>query len=73
MPLYAFYPNCVTLYEVNSESLFGIAGDLHEDVEHYILTNKELKHVVHLHKTNRREGLIRARIFGANLATGEVT
>lgn len=45
---------------------------LHEDLENYISKNNDLKRVVHLHKTSKREGLIRARIFGANLATGEV-
>lgn len=43
---------------------------LHSDVERYISQNMEDK--VKLFKTDRREGLIRARIFGADKATGEV-
>lgn len=31
-----------------------------------------LQEIVHLKKTTVREGLIRARLFGANLATGQV-
>lgn len=41
-------------------------------MKHYISIAEELKNVVRLYKTTKREGLIRARIFGANLATGEV-
>ncbi|XP_065215571.1 polypeptide N-acetylgalactosaminyltransferase 35A-like [Planococcus citri] len=45
---------------------------LHENVQDYISSTKAVSSKVHLHKTPRREGLIRARIFGANLATGDV-
>lgn len=31
-----------------------------------------LQNIVYLKKTNIREGLIRARLFGANFATGQV-
>lgn len=44
---------------------------LHEMVEQYLKDEMLLK-IVHLKKTNEREGLIRARLFGANLATGQV-
>lgn len=40
-------------------------------VEQYLKDEMLLK-IVHLKKTNEREGLIRARLFGANLATGQV-
>lgn len=46
-------------------------GNLHETVEQYIKDEK-LQDIVTLKKTNEREGLIRARLFGANLATGQV-
>uniref|UniRef100_A0A8D8R776 Polypeptide N-acetylgalactosaminyltransferase n=2 Tax=Cacopsylla melanoneura TaxID=428564 RepID=A0A8D8R776_9HEMI len=43
---------------------------LHEEVESFVkgLNNEK----VHLYKTNKREGLIRARMFGAKYATGKV-
>lgn len=43
---------------------------LHEDLEKYLQKNFSSK--VQLYKTPRREGLIRARIFGAGRATGDV-
>lgn len=45
--------------------------NLHEIVDNY-LHDRKLQDIVHLKKTNVREGLIRARLFGANLATGQV-
>lgn len=51
----------------------SFAESLHDLVRKYLSTSAELKSVVHFHKTKRREGLIRARIFGANLASGEVS
>lgn len=52
--------------------LFCFLGNLHETVEQYIKDEK-LQGIVTLKKTNEREGLIRARLFGANLATGQVS
>lgn len=46
-------------------------ANLHETVEQFLI-NETLQNIVHLKKTNEREGLIRARLFGANLATGQV-
>lgn len=43
---------------------------LHDSIESYI--NDHFKGIVKLYKTERREGLIRARLFGAHKATGEV-
>jgi len=40
-------------------------------VEQYI-KDEMLQNIVYLKKTGVREGLIRARLFGANLATGQV-
>lgn len=51
--------------------LFFILENLHQVVVQYIKDEK-LQGIVHLKKTNKREGLIRARLFGANLATGQV-
>lgn len=48
-----------------------ILAKLHETIEQYLKDEMLLK-IVHLKKTNEREGLIRARLFGANLATGQV-
>lgn len=45
--------------------------NLHDTVDKYI-KDEMLQDKVHLKKTNVREGLIRARLFGANLATGQV-
>jgi len=48
-----------------------VIENLHKIVDQYI-TDEVLQGIVHLKKTNKREGLIRARLFGANLATGQV-
>lgn len=50
---------------------FIILANLHKIVKQYI-KDEELQDIVHFKKTNVREGLIRARLFGANLATGQV-
>ena len=48
-------------------------GDLNLKIRDYIGTKlKETKKVV-LYKTEQREGLIRARIFGARRASGQVS
>ncbi|XKL61571.1 hypothetical protein PGB90_008628 [Kerria lacca] len=60
------------LHEIVLVNDYSDIGDLHTSVKHYISIAEELKNVVRLYKTTKREGLIRARIFGANLATGEV-
>lgn len=43
---------------------------LQEDLEGYFKNN--FKNIVKLYKTDKREGLIRARIIGAHKATGQV-
>lgn len=48
-----------------------VIENLHQVVDQYI-HDEILQGIVHLKKTNKREGLIRARLFGANLATGQV-
>lgn len=58
-----------TMIILNNQFFFLV--NLQETVEHYI-QKEMLQDIVHLQKTNVREGLIRARIFGANLATGQV-
>jgi len=54
----------------NNDSIIYLAN-LHETVEQYI-KDEMLQDIVYLKKTNVREGLIRARLFGANFATGQV-
>ncbi|XP_050309603.1 polypeptide N-acetylgalactosaminyltransferase 35A-like [Anthonomus grandis grandis] len=49
---------------------FSDIKDLHENLENYI--NKQKLDKVKLVKTDAREGLIRARIFGARQAKGQV-
>lgn len=51
--------------------LFRTDG-LHDSVNQYILSSEILRPKVRFTKTDRREGLIRARLFGANLAVGDV-
>lgn len=48
-----------------------VLENLHEIVDQYIY-DELLQGIVYLKKTDKREGLIRARLFGANLATGQV-
>lgn len=50
---------------------FSDIKDLHKDVSNYLKDNKLDK--VKLLKTQLREGLIRARIFGARQALGKVS
>lgn len=44
--------------------------NLHSEIAQYIIEHFDKK--IHLYRTERREGLIRARIFGARKATGDV-
>ena len=48
-----------------------ISAHLASQLEEYI--EEHLSGVVRLIRTKRREGLIRARIFGADCATGDVS
>ncbi|XP_060837681.1 polypeptide N-acetylgalactosaminyltransferase 35A-like isoform X1 [Rhopalosiphum padi] len=59
------------LHEVILINDFSDSENLHEIVDQYI-HDELLQGIVYLKKTDKREGLIRARLFGANLATGQV-
>ena len=48
-----------------------LPGNIHDEVEEFVGKNFPPK--VQLLKTTKREGLIRARIFGAKKATGQVS
>ena len=58
------------LHEIILVNDFSDSEDLHEEVKNYIEKNFDGK--VKLYKTENREGLIRARMFGAKKASGEV-
>ncbi|XP_012270828.1 polypeptide N-acetylgalactosaminyltransferase 35A isoform X2 [Orussus abietinus] len=58
------------LHEIVLVNDYSDDDDLHEKVKRYTESHFESK--VKLFKTERREGLIRARIFGAKKATGKV-
>ncbi|KAB0798532.1 hypothetical protein PPYR_09525 [Photinus pyralis] len=51
---------------------FSDISDLNINLTNYMNNNSGLKEKVMLFKTQRREGLIRARMFGAQRATGKV-
>lgn len=55
----------ILLVDDNSDT-----GKIHDEVQDFVAKNFPLK--VQLLKTSKREGLIRARIFGAKKATGQV-
>ncbi|KAK0078663.1 hypothetical protein PV325_002222 [Microctonus aethiopoides] len=56
------------LHEIILVNDYSDSDELHEDVKKYI--NKNFNGKVKFFKTERREGLIRARMFGARKATG---
>ncbi|XP_060517325.1 polypeptide N-acetylgalactosaminyltransferase 35A-like isoform X2 [Cylas formicarius] len=58
------------LHEIILIDDFSDLPKLHQDLQQYLSKNKLEK--VKLYKTERREGLIRARIFGSHKASGEV-
>lgn len=51
---------------------FSDVPNLHSNLSNFFNQNLDLKEKVRLFKTDAREGLIRARMFGANKATGKV-
>ncbi|XP_050423898.1 polypeptide N-acetylgalactosaminyltransferase 35A-like isoform X2 [Adelges cooleyi] len=59
------------LHEIILIDDYSDADGLHDTVNSYI-KSKNLQEKVYLKKTDAREGLIRARLFGANLANGQV-
>ncbi|XP_014473131.1 PREDICTED: polypeptide N-acetylgalactosaminyltransferase 35A-like isoform X2 [Dinoponera quadriceps] len=58
------------LHEIILVNDYSDSDTLHEKIKVYIKVNFNTK--VHFFKTDRREGLIRARVFGARKATGDV-
>lgn len=62
------------LHEVILIDDFSDLPDLHDQIDRYISTNAHHEGMskVELYKTRQREGLIRARMFGARKATGDV-
>lgn len=58
------------LHEIVLVDDYSDIEGLHMDVQKYISENLDSR--VKLYKTKRREGLIRARMFGANHSTGKV-
>ncbi|XP_008213320.2 polypeptide N-acetylgalactosaminyltransferase 35A [Nasonia vitripennis] len=58
------------LHEIILINDFSDSKSLHEQVRDYVKQNFDNK--VKYYRTERREGLIRARMFGAKKATGEV-
>lgn len=59
------------LYEIILVDDFSDLKNLHSDIKEYLQSNN-IESKVKLLKTERREGLIRARIFGAQRAKGKV-
>uniref|UniRef100_A0A1B6JV54 Polypeptide N-acetylgalactosaminyltransferase n=2 Tax=Homalodisca TaxID=139475 RepID=A0A1B6JV54_9HEMI len=60
------------LHEIILIDDYSDIDGLYSKVEKYIDENIPHKNKVFLHRTSQREGLIRARLEGAKLATGEV-
>lgn len=51
--------------------ILSVTDALHEEIGDFV--NKNFPPKVQLMKTKRREGLIRARLFGAKKASGQVS
>lgn len=60
------------LHEIILVDDYSDIGDLNVKIRDYVETNLKGKKKVVLYKTEQREGLIRARIFGARRASGKV-
>lgn len=58
------------LHEIILVNDYSDSDELHVQVKKYVETNFDKK--VQLYKTDKREGLIRARMFGAKKASGDV-
>ncbi|XP_072761861.1 polypeptide N-acetylgalactosaminyltransferase 35A [Anoplolepis gracilipes] len=58
------------LHEIILVNDYSDSDKLHEKIQAYIKNNFDAR--VRLFKTEKREGLIRARVFGARKATGDV-